>query len=148
MVEAQVADLEDALKMLDPADVDLTDAMDCRSILITTAMGLGQVKERLEDLIGDAMGSYRVVVGGHGQIERHKKKSRRNWQSDDLLRMVLDTRRVNSDTGEIESDVDKIKHVYPLAGYNARVGALKERGIDPDEWCETETRPGWKLRTF
>lgn len=94
------------------------------------------------------MGEYRVVVPGHGQVERHRKTTRRNWRSDDLLRMVLDTRRVDRDTGEIESDVEKIKHVYPLAGYNARLTALRERGIDVDDFCEVETRGGWKLRSF
>lgn len=101
----------------------------------------------LERLVGDRMTGFQQTVEGVGTLERHKDVSRRNWQSDDLLRVVLDSdRRVKSaDEGEIESDLDVLKDVYGLKGYNARIGGLKDRGIDPDEYCDSEPR-GWKVQ--
>lgn len=140
---AVIADLDQLIHSY-PVD-DLADALDARAILGTTAAGLSQIRERLDTLIGDAMGAYQVTVEGKGVVKRHRDIRRRNWQSEDLLRMVLDSRQVDPETGEVESQVDALKNVYGLKGYNASLKALKARGIDPDEWAETEERNVWKL---
>lgn len=143
LAEAVVADLDELIQNY-PID-DLADALDARAILATTVMGLSQIKERLDDLIGDAMGEYRVVVEGRGQVERHKKKSRTKWDKD-LKRAVLDSRMVDVESGELldETPLDKVLTVWNLGA--PRLTALRDRGIDPDEWCETEERPGWTLK--
>lgn len=144
LVEAVVADFDETLASY-PID-DLKDALDARSILATTLMGLGQARDRLDDLIGDAMGEYRIVVEGVGQVERHRRKSRTKWDRDALLSAVRDTRLVDPGTGEVldPSPLDKVLHVWNLGA--PRLTALKERGLDADEFCETEERKGWQLK--
>lgn len=98
-----------------------------------------------ENTIGDEMGVYKLLVAGK-TVKRHRRQPRaRNWQSDDLLRLVLDTRVVDPETGEIESQVDALKKVYGLRGYQAKLRELEKRGIQVDEWCEIEDVPGWSL---
>ena len=93
------------------------------------------------------MKNQKETVQGVGTLERHRDVSRSNWEHEDLLRVVLDAeRRVkDEETGEIENDLDVLSDVFPMRGYNARVTALRARGIDPDEFCETEER-GLKVR--
>jgi len=110
------------------------------------ARDIANIRDAWADAIGEAMPDKRHTALGI-TVERHKKATRRNWQSEDLLRVVLDTRVVDPETGEAESQLDIIKAVYPLAGYNARLGALKARGIAVDEFCTTEWG-AWTLRPY
>jgi hypothetical protein len=144
LVEAVVADLDELLSTWTVDDLE--DALDARSILSTTSMGLAQIRERLDDLIGDAMGTYRLIVEGRGMVERHKKKSRTKWDREELLRHVLDTRVFDPDTGEDlhPTPLDKVLHVWNLGA--PRITALKERGLDADEFAEVEERKGWTLK--
>ena len=69
---------------------------------------------------------------------------RRKWDNDALLSAV--TRRIVHDATEagieeehiptITSTLTAISHVYRLAGSNARLKALEDLYIDPDEYCE------------
>lgn len=144
LLEAVIADLDE---LMPTATVDdLAAAMVVRSILATTAMGLSSVRESLDDKIGEAMGEYRKIVEGFGQVERHKKKSRTKWDTDDLRRAVLDSRVIDEATGEVldPNPVDKILRVWNLGA--PRLTALRERGLDPDEFAVTEERSGWQLK--
>lgn len=111
----------------------------CRKSLAATGADLA-------NKIGAAMPEKRHTAPGL-TVERHRTARRSNWQSDDLLRVVLDTRSVDPETGEAESQVQIIRDVYGLAGYQARITALKARGVDPDEFCTTEWG-GWSLRPY
>jgi hypothetical protein len=144
LVEAVIADFDELLAAFQVCD--LPDALEARAVLATASMGLGQCREQLDTLIGDAMGTYRVVVDGFGFVERHHKKSRTKWDRDALLSAVRDTRLVDPETGEVidPTPLDKVLHVWNLGA--PRLGALKERGIDADEFCETEERKGWQLK--
>lgn len=104
---------------------------------------LRQLTRDLERYVAQKMDAHEAQIGGHTVI-RHKADKRTNWQHDDLLRIVMDTRHVNPDTGEIESPVETLKAVYAVKGYNARLTALKERNIDPDDFSDVEPGP-WKL---
>jgi len=125
---------------------DLKDALTARSILSVVNMGLAQIRETLDDKIGEAMGEYRVVIDGIGQVERHKKKARSKWDREALLSAVRDTRLIDEDTGEVldPTPLDKVLHVWNLGA--PRLTALKERGLDADEFCELEERKGWVLK--
>ena len=48
--------------------------------------------------------------------EAHRKKSRTVWDKDALLHAVLDTRLVDTDTGEVvdPTPYDKVLHVWNL----------------------------------
>lgn len=109
-----------------------------------------EVKRYIVDTMPDKM----VTVEGVGTVERLAKITRRNWDSEELLRLIVRDALVDQETGEIPSSpmeaVDRvmteIKAVVPFTGSTSwRVGELKKRGIDPDEWCE-ENRDGYSLK--
>jgi len=120
--------------------------------------GLGPLQEVLGDLrllessvkqyIADTIPERQVTVEGVGTVERLKKTTRRNWDSEELLRKIVVGALIDPETGEIPSSpleaVDKVmaevKACVPFTGSTGwRVGALKDRGFDPDEWCEQNT---------
>lgn len=95
--------------------------------------------------IGETMPERRVHVEGVGSVEKKAKITRRNWDSEELLRKIVVGALVNPETGEIPSSpsgaVDKVmtevRACVPFTGSTGwRVAALKDRGFDPDEWCE------------
>lgn len=101
--------------------------------------------KQMEDRLGDALGHGPVLLDGK-TLRRHKRRPRtRNWMSDDLLRRVLDARMVDPETGETETQVERLVAVYGCRGYQAKVRELERRGIQPDEWCEIEDVPGWNI---
>lgn len=95
--------------------------------------------------IAETMPERRVHVEGVGSVERKAKITRRNWDSEELLRKIVVGALVDPATGEIPSSpseaVEKVmlevKACVPFTGSTGwRVAALKDRGFDPDEWCE------------
>lgn len=105
---------------------------------------LREERDLLEQEICRRLGPEPVTLTGIGTIRRRSNTIRRRWDSEALLRTVLDSRLVDPLTGEIkdETPLDKVLHVWRLDA--PRVTALQNRGIDADEFCETERR-GWKL---
>jgi len=106
---------------------------------------LRQLEREVKNHIVETMPERQVSVEGVGTVERVKKITRRNWESADLLRFIVQGALVDSETGEIPSSpVEAVERVLveiyacaPFTGSTAwRVGALKERGIVVDEWCE------------
>lgn len=93
----------------------------------------------------------RVTIDGLGTVERRKASVRRAWQSEDLFRSVLARALVDEDTGEIlagstlevaetiGSEVLACMPVTPSMGW--RLTALRARGMDPEDWCETTPGP-------
>lgn len=144
MIEANLADLDELLSRATPDQLELEPALTARSILGTAGMGLGQCRERLDDLIGDALAQPSLVVENIGMVKRHPRKKRTAWDKD-LYRAVLDTRLVDTETGEVkdETPLDKVLACWNLGA--PRVTVLRARGIDPEEWCSTEVRPGWQI---
>ncbi len=138
-IGAQLADLDSLLHRATSQDMDWQDGLTRRQDLAEANQTLKGIRERLDDLLAEQMGTYQ-----RDNVKRHRKKSRRDWQSDDLLRIVLDSRIVDGETGEVESQVDALRAVYGLKGYNASIKELEKRGIDVDEWCVSEER-GWTL---
>lgn len=136
LIEDAVNDAHNIVTTMDPVG-ELDAAIGLWQRWCQVAQDINAIRDAWANAIGEAMPEKRYTAPGV-TVERHKKATRRNWQSDDLLRVVLDTRVVDPETGEAESQLDIIKAVYPLAGYNARLGALKARGVDVDEFCTTE----------
>ena len=152
-----MSDLATTAQRLQEAITDLDRACDTCLTLDQTATILAViedlraqltvVRDGLSDRAGDLMGSYRQPVTGVGTLERHSRKKRTAWQTDDLLRAVLDSRTFDKDTGELrdETPLDKVRAVWNLGA--PRTGALKERHIDPDDYCSTEgSRGGYSIR--
>lgn len=92
---------------------------------------LGEVKDQVKERIDRHMRVAGIPVKG--------KQPRRAFSPDakkELVRIVLDSRRFDSLTGEAieETPLAKVMHVFPLGA--PRIRALEDRGIDPDEWSQ------------
>ena len=109
------------------------------------------VKAEIESVVGKAMPDDQMVVdflrgGGARAINRRFSKRRSQWENDDLLRSIV--RAVKADAVAHGADdealvwisgaITEIATFYRLAGSNARVTAMKNRDIDPDEYCHTD----------
>jgi hypothetical protein len=106
------------------------------------------VAERdLEQVLAKSMTSKTVVVEGAGTFERSKKKDRTQWQKDELLSAVLDSRLFNPHTGELkeETPLERVLAVFNLPA--PRITALRDRGIDADQFCHVEDA-GYSIRHY
>jgi hypothetical protein len=111
------------------------------------------VENDVRNFIADTMPERRVTIPGVGTVERRLKITRRNWDSEAILRRLIMQALVDPETGEIPNSpmeaVDKVivevKACAPFTGSMAwRTTALRERGFDLDEWCE-EHRGGYTV---
>lgn len=107
----------------------------------------------LTEWIADALGRNTLTVDGVGTVEVKRGAQRKEWDIHSLLRMVLDSRRPpDTDTGEadpaddghavvkdepvtVSPDLGRVLDVWNLGA--PRTTALRDRGIDPDEFCAT-----------
>lgn len=107
---------------------------------------LADAEQGLKDSIGTLMGERTVVLPEYGVLHRSRRKNRTKWDREALLRDVLDTKLIDPETGEVkdESPLDKVRHVWLLGA--PRTTALDARGLRADDYCETETLPGWSIR--
>lgn len=126
--------------------LNLDDSLACWAAMEEARRILAVSCADLADRLADMMGEKRRTVIDVGTFERHRKADRKHWDTDDLRRVVLDTRLVTLD-GEIidESPLDKILDVWNLSA--PRITRLRARGIDPDEFCEVQ-RGGWTLQVI
>lgn len=106
---------------------------------------LSAARTALADKLARALPDKRLVVEGVGTFERHGGKKRTSWDKEALLSAVLDSRMADSETGEFfdESPLDKVLAVWNLGV--PRTTVLKVRGIDGDQFCETEPAP-WSIQ--
>lgn len=104
---------------------------------------LQQLARHVEDNVAALMPDKQVEIPGVGVIERRRGTDRRKWQSEDLLRTLIRD-ELDDGTGELPSPAETLDRVLgvvtacmPVTGsLGWRVTALRERGIDPDEWAE------------
>ena len=114
--------------------LDLDEAVGQLVALKEYAGDIRQLSRDLETYVAELMPQKQMdVAGKHVEVKTEIRRS--DWQHDDLLRLILDTRMVDPETGEIESQLDTVKACYAVKGYNCRIGALKERGIDVGDFC-------------
>lgn len=144
LLRAAIIDMMDsARQMAEAGDWEslMTGLAPLQSILADMRMLENQVKQH----ILETMPSKRVSVSGVGTAERMKRVTRKNWDSEELLRFVVLGALVDQETGEIPADpvvavdrvLSEVRACVPFTGSTSwRVGALKDRGIDPDEWCD------------
>lgn len=137
-----------ALLHLDRAiqqSTDLDDRADLLGCLRDSKRDLSMLESSLESELGEQMGDYHVTVEGLGTLERHRHKTMTAWNTDDLLRAVLDTRMIDGKTGEVldETPLDKVLAVWNLPA--PRTTVLRSRGLQPDEFCTVTDKGGWKV---
>jgi hypothetical protein len=110
---------------------------------------LGDLERAVEGHVAGLMDGKTETIDGLGTLERRKGTDRKAWQSDDLLRRVVHSMPwVDPETGEmlerdllVDAVLEAISACVPITpSLGWRVTALKARGIDPDEWCES--KPG------
>lgn len=107
----------------------------------------------LTELLDSALGRNSIEVEGVGRVEVKHGTDRKEWDRRALLRAVLDSRcPPDRETGEADPsddgraevggelvtcspDLSRVLHVWNLGA--PRVTALRERGIDPDEFAAT-----------
>jgi hypothetical protein len=126
------------------ASLPETDALTVYAVLEDANRVLQQIRSQVTQGVAGLMSDRQVVVEGVGTFVRHVKKDRTQWDKDALLRAVLDTLVVDKTTGDIldPNPIDKVLRVWNLGA--PRTTALKERGIDPDEFCHVE-RGGYTI---
>ena len=109
------------------------------------------IKAEIETAVGKAMPDDQMVVdflrGGDARaINRRFSQRQSQWDNDDLFRTVVRTVKADAkahgatdeDLIWIDGAITEIATFYRLSGSNVRVTAMKNREIDPDEYCHTD----------
>jgi len=137
--DALVAFLADLDALTDPHD-----GWECLDKLRQVKRYLADVEIALENQLGDLLTGTTTHLGDV-VLHRGKRTARTKWDTDDLLRAVLDTKRAD-ENGEVidETPLDKVLHCWNLPA--PRLTAVRDRGLEPDEFCHREDRPGWTVR--
>lgn len=113
---------------------------------------LRDLEAAVKQAAAECLPEKRVTVEGVGTVERRAAAQRKRWDSGELLRRLVFRSLVDEATGEmlagdaldaaerVHAVVTDVLPITPSLGW--RVGALRARGVDPDEWCEvTYGRP-------
>lgn len=109
--------------------------------------GLGRLREfrkavtdlerHIESHVANLMTGDVVNLDDEVTLERRRGNVRKRWQSEDLLRHLVGDRLINPDTGE--NVYETLTACLPLtSSLSWRAGALRERGVSPDDWCVSE----------
>lgn len=108
------------------------------------AVAQGTLASRLAESMGD---NKRLTIVGVGTFEKHRKTDRKQWDTEALLHDVLDTKRVDPETGEVadETPIEKVLEVWNLGA--PRITAVRGRALDPDDYCHVD-RGGLTLQVI
>jgi hypothetical protein len=138
---------QQALLLADTMRAELVDRGDWLQLCYAIE-GLKAIKKDLDILLrsceedaANLLPEKKVMVDGFGVVEKRTAQTRK-WQSEELLmdvcRQVLDPEQ----TGEIQPSrvvelIAVLKKIMPITGsLGWRVTALKEQGIDPDDYSD------------
>ena len=112
--------------------------------LVDTRARIADLRERERELVDaiHAAAPARKTETEHGLVEVSKRRNRR-WDHDETIKHVvsraLDERAIDPVTGEVEPSWAVVtRAIRECAGIGYwRVTALRERGLDADEFAET-----------
>lgn len=131
---------------LDDIKADDLDAEECVRVIAVLTKDQYAITKVVKDVVGLlelrlaqlVPPKYALPIAGHTVRHKPGAPKRSEWNNEDLLRAVLDSRRIDLETMEVlhETPADKLMHVFGLSGSSARLGALKERGLRPDDFCK------------
>lgn len=106
------------------------------------------VGDQAQDFLAKSFGDEKKCLIGGIEWERSKPPKRTGWDTDALKSAVLDSRLVDPESGEVadESPLEKVLHVFNLPA--PRLGALRDRGIEPDKFCTVawDSQQSWKCQ--
>lgn len=131
-----------ALLQMDDYRASLAEAGDWESLshglanLMEFKKNLAAVIQSIETDIYKLMPDKKTPIEGLGIVEKRRSNTKK-WDSERLLHRILDMHI--SDNGELDaaSLVETIEKVMPLTpSMGWRVTALKELGIDIDNYCD------------
>lgn len=117
--------------------------------IVKAAQRLATIRGAVEATLADVMPDKRLELPGLPVLERRRGTDRKAWQSVDLLDELFRRAVVDVETGEVLDDEALIRQrlhevlvdCVPFTGsLGWRTTALRDLGLDPDEWCET--KPG------
>jgi hypothetical protein len=136
----------------DPVEhLDIDTAVRDLSELREIRTALADWEYLLTTFVADYLGRNAMDLESVGHVEVKRGVDRKEWDRQGLIRAVLDSRRdpdpvtgemVGSDSGRAvigdeflscSQDLARILDVWNLGA--PRVTSLRERGIDPDEFC-------------
>lgn len=122
------------------AGFDVDRAVSDLARLRAIRQGLAVWEGELTDWLNDALGRNTIEVDGIGQVQVKRGTDRKEWDHDALIRLVVargrDERRVDAETGEYEPEGEAVaRALMECARPSWRLTPLRDRGIDPDEYC-------------
>lgn len=139
----------------DNATGDLTELATLLHHLRNDIRHLQILARDIEAEVVDLMPGKTAELDGLPVIEVRGGSIRKKWQSEDLVPVLIRKALDPDGTGELPTSPIDAAHAVadvltacapftPSMGW--RVGALRDRGLDPDEWCEST--PGRKTIQF
>lgn len=144
--------LQITLNDLNPEAANACDTGDVEELahlhvaLTKTRQQLATICSTVEAALADVMTDKRLDLDGLPPLERRQGATRKAWDHDRLVPLVVRLALDPDGTGEFPTDpvdvmdrvVGMLTKVYPFTpSTNPRVGELRALDIDPDEWCET-----------
>ena len=113
---------------------------------------LGDLEREIEGAAIEHLPARKVDVVGVGVVELRTGAKRKKWDSEALVSRLVRDALYDPATGEarhasvaesVDAAVAAVTACAPFTGSMGwRAGALRDHGIDPDEWCESA--PGRK----
>lgn len=110
------------------------------SNLVELRNQLTVLMQSIEKNIYDLMPGKKTVIEGVGIVEKRRSNTKK-WDSEALLHDIV-KQKLDNGTGEITPTdvfelIETLRQVLPLtASLGWRVNALKEKGFDPEEYCD------------
>lgn len=103
------------------------------------------LERHVENLVADTMTQDIVNLDDEVILERRRGKDRKQWQSEEILKSLY-ARSAADENGEVvdpyvwlDRFYNAVKACVPLTGsLSWRSGALREHGIDPDQWADVQ----------
>jgi hypothetical protein len=126
-------------------DRDLVELAEALHGLRNHRRAVSDLERELETQIADLMEFDQVNLGDQVTLERRRGSKRTRWQSEDLLREMA-SRSAVDENGVLRTAYERfevfreaVRECIPLVpSLSWRAGALREWGIDPDEYATVE----------
>lgn len=139
------ADIDHSLGSGSPGDATLSEVVRVMMVANEVEEIVAHMRGALHDIADALMEDNEQTVPDIARLIRNWSRKRSDWQSEQLrgdalraLKASVPAHAVDPETGEAVHTWDQaiaaVSRVYNLAGYNARVTALRDIGLDVGEY--------------
>lgn len=146
---AAVAEIEHRVRVAaataEFGDLDLADPAALLAAVSDARARLAAAATDLQNAVHKATGAGDHLAGDRLLRVKPAGWDRKRWDSERLLSHLVGMAQVDADGVKADPEtsrrrlVELLAEVLPLTGSLAwRVTALRDRGVDPDEWCDKE----------